>query len=103
MISKLTTEEQEISIQSCRNESLVHMYCSDNTWITKMDKLVRKSPELFTVTAATAHGKMYEFPKRLLSIRSTIAKRTVSDEQRKQMIENLEKARNDRKERKDVL
>lgn len=100
MISKLTTEEQEISIQSCRNEDMVHMYCSDNTWITKMDKLVRKSPELFTVTAVTTHGKMYEFPKRLLSIRSTITKRTVSDEQRKQMIENLEKARNDRKKGK---
>ena len=100
MISKLTTEEQEISIQSCRNEDIVHMYCSDNTWITKMDKLVRKSPELFVVIAETTCGKMYELPKRLLSIRSSIVKRNISDEQRKQMAMGLEKARNNRKKGK---
>lgn len=93
MISKLSTEEQEISIQSCRNENSVHMYCSDNTWITKMDKLAEKSPELFKIVAETDYGKTYEFPKRLLSIRSSIVKRNISDEQRERMAANLARAR----------
>lgn len=99
MISKLSTEEQEISIQSCRNEDIVHMYCSDNTWITKMDKLVEKSPSLFKVVKETDYGKVYEFPKRLLSIRSSIVTRNITEEQRKQMEENLAKARSIRNDK----
>lgn len=93
MISKLNVNEQEISLCSCRDEDVIHMYCSDNTWITKMDKLVAKSPELFTVIAETDWGKSYEFPKRLLSIRSSIVQRHISDEQKKRMSEQLQNAR----------
>ena len=94
MISSLSTDEQEFNIQSCRNEEFAHMYCSDNTWITKMDKLVEKSPDLFKVIAETEFGKTYEFPKRLISIRSTIVKREITDEQRQEMLARLAQMRN---------
>lgn len=76
----LSIEEQEISIIASRDEEYATMYCSDNTWITKMDKLVIKSPNLFKVINQNDISKTYRFPKRLISIRSSI--RELSDEQR---------------------
>ena len=43
----LTIEEQEICINATRDEKYATAYCSDRTCITKFDKLVEKSPELF--------------------------------------------------------
>lgn len=77
----LSIEEQEISITASRDEEYATMYCSDNTWITKMDKLVIKSPNLFEVINQNDISKTYRFPKRLLTVRSSI--RELSDEQRK--------------------
>lgn len=76
----LSIEEQEIHINASRNEKFATVYCSDSTWITKMDKLVKKSPDLFQVVAENDVSKTYRFPKRLISIRSSI--RTMSDDQR---------------------
>ena len=99
MISKLTTDEQEVVIQGGSNDEVFQMYCSDNTWITRMDKRVAKSPNLFKVIAETEFGKTYEFPKRLLSVRSTIVKRDITDEQRQAMKERLANARNAKTEK----
>ena len=98
MITPLSIQEQEIVIQSCRDEKHVTMYCSDATWITKMDKLVAKSPSLFTVTAETEYGKTHKFPKRLLSIRSKIIKRELSEEMRKIMADRFKNNINKSKE-----
>ena len=43
----LGIEEQEICINAMRHEDFATAYCSDRTWITKFDKLVEKSPDLF--------------------------------------------------------
>ena len=43
----LTIEEQEICINATRDDKYATAYCSDRTYITKFDKLVEKSPELF--------------------------------------------------------
>ena len=89
----LSIEEQEIHISASRDEDFATAYCSDSTWITKMDKLVTKSPELFEVIAENDVSKTYKFPKRLLSIRSTIVQREYTDEQRQAMAARLKAAR----------
>lgn len=92
----LSIEEQELCINAMRDEDFATAYCSDRTWITKMDKLVAKSPDLFEVIAETEFGKTYKFPKRLLSIRSSIVTRDMSDEQKQLAAERLRNAREQR-------
>jgi hypothetical protein len=58
-----------------------------------MDKLVAKSPDLFVVVAETDYGKTYRFPKRLISIRSSIVTREMTDEQKQIAAERLKAAR----------
>ena len=57
----LSIEEQEIHISASRDEDFATAYCSDSTWITKMDKLVTKSPELFEVIAENALARHISF------------------------------------------
>lgn len=89
----LSIEEQEIHMNAMRDDSFATVYCSDTTWITKMDKLVAKSPDLFHVVAETDFGKTYRFPKRLISIRGSIVTRDMTDEQRQLAAERLRTAR----------
>lgn len=89
----LTIEEQELCINAMRDEEFATAYCSDRTWITKFDKLVEKSPDLFKVVAETDWGKTYKFPKRLISIRSSIVTRELTDEQKQLAAERLRNAR----------
>lgn len=89
----LSIEEQEVCINATRGEDFATAYCSDRTWITKMDKLVKKSPNLFEVIAETDYGKTYRFPKRLISIRSAIVSREMTDEQKQLAADRLRNAR----------
>ena len=89
----LSIEEQEVCINAMRDEDFATAYCSDRTWITKMDKLVEKSPNLFEVIAETDYGKTYRFPKRLISIRSSIVTREMTDEQKQLAADRLRNAR----------
>lgn len=92
----LGIEEQEICINAMRNEDFATAYCSDRTWITKFDKLVEKSPDLFEVIAESDFGKTYKFPKRLISIRSSIITREMTEEQKQLAAERLRSAREQR-------
>lgn len=89
----LSIQEQEICINAMRDEEFATIYCSDRTWMTKMDKLVEKSPNLFEVIAETDYSKTYKFPKRLISIRSSIVTRKMTDEQRQLAADRLRNAR----------
>ena len=89
----LSIQEQEICINAMRDEEFATAYCSDRTWITKFDKLVEKSPALFEVIAETDYGKTYRFPKRLISIRSSIVTREMTDEQKQLAADRLRNAR----------
>lgn len=89
----LSIEEQEFCINAMRDEEFATIYCSDRTWITKMDNLVEKSPNLFEVIAETDYGKTYKFPKRLISIRSSIVTREMTDEQKQLAADRLRNAR----------
>lgn len=87
----LSIEEQEFCINAMRDEDFATAYCSDRTWMTKMDKLVEKSPNLFEVVAETEYAKTYKFPKRLISIRSSI--REMTEEQKQLAAKRLKNAR----------
>ena len=92
----LSVEEQEICINAMRDDEFATAYCSDRTWITKMDKLVEKSPDLYKVIAETDYGKTYKFPKKLLSLRSSIITREMSEEQKQLAAQRLRNAREQR-------
>ena len=92
----LSIEEQELCINAMRDEEFATAYCSDRTWITKFDKLVEKSPDLFEVIAETDYGRTYKFPKRLISIRSSIVTRDLTEEQKQLAAERLRNAREQR-------
>lgn len=92
----LSVQEQEIYITASRDEDFAIAYCSDSTYITKMDKLVAKSPELYQVIAETDCGKTYKFPKKLISLRSSIVTREMTDEQKYAAAERLKNAREQR-------
>lgn len=66
--------------------------------LQKMDKLVSKSPTLFTVVAQDEVSKTYEFPKRLISIRSSIMQRELTEEQKRAAGERFAKARQSKKQ-----
>lgn len=85
--------EQEVVITISRDSDTASVYCSDSTWITKMDKLVSKSPELFKVVRDDDFGKTYSCPKRLVSMRSSIKSREMTDEQRQAAADRLRAAR----------
>lgn len=89
----LSIEEQELCINALRDEDFATAYSSDRTWITKFDKLVEKSPDLFEVISENEYGKTYKFPKRLISIRSSIVTREMTDEQKQLATERLRVAR----------
>ena len=93
----LIVEEQEVCINAMRDEEFATAYCSDRTWITKFDRLVEKSPDLFEVINETEFGKTYKFPKRLISIRSSIVTREMTDMQKQLAAERLKAAREQRR------
>ena len=92
----LSIEEQELHINSSRDSEFATAYCSDRTWITKFDKLVAKAPTLFEVVAENEVSKTYRFPKRLISIRSTI--REMSEEQKAIASERFKKMHSEKKQ-----
>ena len=80
-------EEQETIINFSRDEDTAHIFTSDSTMITKLDKLVENGAyELERVekeSDGSVYGKWYTCPKRVISFR----KAPMSDEQRKAMSE----------------
>lgn len=84
-------EKQETHISYMRDEDFAYLYTTDRTTMTKMDKRVKNSPELFSIDKQNDISKTYKFPKRLVSIRGKI--REMSDEQRQAAAERLKENR----------
>lgn len=102
----VSLEEQEIVINASRTKEMASIYVSDRRWITKMEKKVAANPELFTVKEVFTVdgemvGKVYEFPARLISIRSKITKRVLTEEQKAAQAERLAAGRKKRLEQTD--
>lgn len=81
--------EQEMTMTAMRTEEQVYLYCSDTTWITKMEKLLKANPDQFSVHSEDQFGKTYKFPKRFISIRSKDIKREISEEKKEQLRERM--------------
>ncbi len=79
---KLSKYEQEIVINFNAEEDSAVLYTANPKWIRKMDGLVKKNPQLFKLVRQDEVSKTYEFPKKLVCIRSKIKTMTMTEEQK---------------------
>lgn len=49
--------EQEVCINFTRDEGFATIYTSDTTYMTKLDKLCKTSPDMYSLIADTGRGK----------------------------------------------
>lgn len=86
----VSIEEQEICINAMRDEKFATIYSSASTYITKLDKLCRESPDMYSLLEDTGRGKKYLLKdKSLISFRAR--KRELTDEQKRQAAERMRK------------
>ena len=82
--------EQEVCINFMRDEDFATIYTSDTTYMTKLDKLCKTSPDMYSLIADTGRGKTYRVEdKTLISFRAK--KRELSEEQKIAAGERLRK------------
>lgn len=92
--SAVSIEEQELHINASRDEKFAKIYASDSTYITKLDKLCKESPEMYSLVEDTGRGKIYLLKdKSLISFRAKKTTRIMTDEQKQASAERLRKAR----------
>lgn len=93
-IDYIPIEEQETTISISRDRDEAHIWTSDQTMITKLDKMVAINPGVYAVhdTTENEDGRVlvreYRMPKRLVSFRSPTKK---SEAGRLQRLKNVEK------------
>jgi len=79
--NSVSISEQEVHISFMRNEDFATIYTSDTTYVTKLDKLCKTSPDMYSLIADTGRGKTYRVKdKTLISLRTK--KRELSEEQK---------------------
>lgn len=79
MNNTVAIAEQETSILYMRDEEFATIYTSDTTQMTRLDKLCKTSPEMYSLIANTGRGKTYRVAdKGLISFRAK--KREMSEE-----------------------
>lgn len=79
--NSVSISEQEVSINFMRDETFATIYTSDTTYMTKLDKLCKTSPGMYSLIADTGRGKTYRLEdKTLISFRAK--KRELSEEQK---------------------
>lgn len=90
---KVPTDEQETVIQFDRNGAVCHVYTTDSTMMTKLDKIHKRVKQDFANRKAIA--AYYEFDKGLLSFRKRrmTGKFSNSNAHRTAVKKNLSKAR----------
>lgn len=82
--------EQEVCINAMRDEKSATIYASDSTYITKLDKLCKESPDMYSLIEDTGRGKRYLLKdKSLISFRAK--KRELTEDQKKQAAERMRK------------
>lgn len=79
--NSVSISEQEVCINFMRDEDFATIYTSDTTYMTKLDKLCKTSPNMYSLVSDTGRGKTYRVAdKTLISFRSK--KKKLSEEQR---------------------
>lgn len=94
----IPVNEQETVINFTRDSDKATVYTSDTTMLTKLHKLMKKTPEEWRlVHQDTVDGQVvsetFECPKKLISLRASIISRVMTEEQRQAAAERLRKAR----------
>lgn len=79
---KLSKYEQEIVINFNAEEDRAVLYTANPKWIRKMDGLVEKNPQVFSLVREDEVSKTYQFPKKLVCIRSKQKTMSMTDEQK---------------------
>ena len=73
--------EQEVHISFMRDKRFAIIYTSDTTYMTKLDRLCKTSPDMYSLLSDTGRGKTYRVEdKTLISFRAK--KREMSEEQK---------------------
>lgn len=79
--NSVSISEQEVCINFMRDEDFATVYTSDTTYMTKLDKLCKTSPDMYSLITDTGRGKTYRIEdKTLISFRAK--KRELSEEQK---------------------
>lgn len=77
--NSVSVAEQETCVNYMRDEEFATIYTSDTTQMTRLDKLCKNSPDMYSLIADTGRGKTYRVEdKGLISFRAK--KREMSDE-----------------------
>ena len=104
----LNIPEQETSVSFTRDSDICTVYTSDSTIMTKLDKLVEsaKAPhwklkEEHRLLNGELIGKTDETHKRLISFRSNISTREMSEEQKEAASERFRKMWKNRQEKEE--
>lgn len=100
----LQITEQETTINIYRDSDRVCVYTSDTTMMTKLDKLVEREdcPDWCLIKEHYSRdkelvGKTYKTRKSLISFRSNVMTRKVSEEQKARLSRNLSEYHNKKK------
>lgn len=88
---RVPTDEQETVIQFDRNSTACHVYTTDTTVMTKLDKIHKRVKQDYVNGKPIA--AYYEFDKKLITFRSKITKPKYTDEQRKALSSRMKKLR----------
>ena len=96
----ISIAEQETTINMMRDSEYAEIYTSDSTMMTKYDKFASNPDcpdwtctEVIRDREGNIVAKMYRTKKRLISSRSVIIKREMTEEQRRNAAERLRTAR----------
>lgn len=94
----LSKVEQEVVITFNAGEDTADFYTADPVWIRKLDRLVEQNPDQFKQGRVEKYNgkviaKRYTIPKRFISVRSKDVKRELTEEQRAEIVQRLNKAR----------
>lgn len=84
-IKNTPVDEQETTINICRDDKFAYIYTCDNTMLTKLRRVQAKNPEAYVVTRVfycndEISGVEVRVPKRLISFRSGIKTEKGGDE-----------------------
>lgn len=93
-MANLSRYEQETIINFNAADDTAELYTADPVWMRKLDKLAEQNPGQFKVGRSercegTVIAKRYLFPKKLITVRSKVVKRDLTDEQREKLSERM--------------
>lgn len=100
LITGVSTDEQETTINYSRTDKEAEVYTSDNTVLTKIKNIFNnndcewKLKDVVRDQNGNIIGVFFVVPKKLISLRAKTTKSSLTDEQRVAAAERLKKSRN---------